>query len=107
MRKSCTLYACACLLTIAASQSVLLAQRHTLVRSAQSGAWSAAATWEGGKVPTAGAQVLVRSSHTIAYDLQSHEVIRSLHISGVLTFVPDKDTRLDVGLIRIQHSEAI
>ncbi len=76
-----------------------------LVRSARSGPWSAPATWEGGKIPAAGARVQVRSGHTVSYDLKSDQVIRSIHVAGTLTFVRDRDTRLDVGLIKIQHGE--
>jgi hypothetical protein len=76
-----------------------------VVRSARSGPWSAASTWEGSEVPPAGAKVLIRSGHTIIYDVDSDQAIRSLHIAGTLSFVPDKDTRLDVGLIKIQAAE--
>src|SRR5207247_9443682 len=75
------------------------------IRSAQSGPWSAPATWEGGKVPTGGTKVQVRAGHTIVYDVKSDEVIRSLHLAGVLTFAHDKDTQLDVGLIKIQAGD--
>src|SRR5262249_36562751 len=73
--------------------------------SAQTGAWSAPATWEGGKVPAAGARVQVRTGHTVTYDLNSDRVIRSIHVAGTLRFPPDKDTRLDVGLIKIQPGD--
>lgn len=76
-----------------------------LIRSAQSGPWSVPATWEGGKVPPAGAKVQVREGHTVVYDLKSDQAIRSLHLGGILTFAPDKDTRLDVGLIKIQPGD--
>ena len=76
-----------------------------IVRSARSGPWSAAATWEGGKVPAAGARVQVRTGHTVIYDLKSDQVIRSIHVAGTLTFARDKDTRLDVGLIKIQPGD--
>jgi RNA polymerase sigma factor (sigma-70 family) len=76
-----------------------------LVRSQQSGPWSAPATWEGGKVPGAGVRVQVRSGHTVTYDLKSDQVIRSIHVAGTLTFAPDKDTRLDVGLIKVQPGD--
>ena len=76
-----------------------------LVRSAHGGRWSAADTWEGGKVPPAGARVQIRPGHVIVYDRQSDEAIRDLFIAGVLTFDPDRDTRLDVGLIRIQAGD--
>jgi hypothetical protein len=73
-----------------------------LVRSAGSGPWSASATWEGGKVPGAGARVQVRAGHTVTYGLHSDRPIRSVHVAGTLTFAPDRDTRLDVGLLKIQ-----
>jgi len=76
-----------------------------LVRSAQSGLWSAPATWEGGKVPGSGVRVQVRSGHTVTYDVKSEQVIRSIHVGGTLHFAHDKDTRLDVGLLKIQPGD--
>jgi uncharacterized protein (TIGR03067 family) len=73
-----------------------------LIRSARSGPWSAPDTWEGGTVPGAGARVQVRAGHTVTYDLSSDRVLRSLHVAGTLTFARDRDTRMDVGLIKIQ-----
>src|SRR5215471_12254705 len=76
-----------------------------LIRSAKSGPWSAAATWEGGQVPAAGARVQVRAGHRVVYDVQSDAAIRSLHVAGTLTFDPAHDTRLTVGLIKIQAGD--
>src|SRR5262245_32352136 len=76
-----------------------------LVRSTRSGPWSATGTWEGGKVPAAGSRVQVRTGHTVTYDLNSDRVIRSVHVAGTLRFPPDRDTRLDVGLIKIQPGD--
>jgi hypothetical protein len=76
-----------------------------LVRSATSGPWSAPATWELGKLPGAHARVQIRESHTVVYDVQSEQPIRMIHVAGTLTFAPDKDTRLDVGLIKIQPGD--
>jgi RNA polymerase sigma factor (sigma-70 family) len=76
-----------------------------LVRTAQSGPWSAPATWEGGKVPPAASRVQVRPGHSVVYDLKSEQVIRSIHVGGTLRFATDKDTRLDVGLIKIQPGD--
>jgi hypothetical protein len=76
-----------------------------LIRSAGSGPWSAAATWEGGRVPGGGARVQVRTGHTVTYDVKSDQVIRSIHVAGILRFARDKDTRLDVGLIKIQPGD--
>ncbi len=73
-----------------------------LIRSARSGPWSAPATWEGARIPAAGSRVQIRTEHTVTYDLTSDRVIRSIHVAGTLRFAPDRDTRLDVGLIKIQ-----
>src|SRR5262245_2941451 len=77
-----------------------------LIRSARSGPWSAARTWEGGKVPGAGARVQVRAGHTVTYDVKSTEVLRSIHVAGTLTFARDRDTLLTAGLIKIQAGQA-
>jgi hypothetical protein len=76
-----------------------------LVRSAQSGRWSEPKTWEGARVPGAGARVQVRTGHTVTYDVSSDAPFRSIHVAGTLRFDPDRDTRLDVGLIKIQAGD--
>ena len=76
-----------------------------VIKSTKSGPWSAASTWEGGAVPGAGARVLIREGHTITYDLKSDAVVRAINVAGTLTFAPDKDTVLNVGLIKIQPGE--
>ncbi len=78
-----------------------------VVRTAGNGPWSKAATWEGGKVPAAGANVLIRPGHRITYDVSSDEAIRSLHIGGTLSFDPTRDTKLVVGLLKIQPGEMV
>jgi hypothetical protein len=75
------------------------------IRSAKSGPWSEGTTWEGGKAPSAGARVLVRPGHTVVYDLNSDQAIRTIHIAGTLRFPRDRTTRLDVGLIKIQAGD--
>jgi hypothetical protein len=77
----------------------------TLVRSARSGPWSSTSTWEGGTVPKAGARVQVQEGHAVVYDLNSDQPIRSVHVAGTLSFAPDKDTLLIVGLIKIQPGD--
>ncbi len=76
-----------------------------VLRSVKSGPWSASATWEGGKVPGAGARVLIRAGHRILYDIKSDEPIRAVNVAGTLSFATDRDTRLTVGLLKIQDSE--
>lgn len=76
-----------------------------LIRSAQSGRWSLPTSWEGGVVPRPGARVQVRTGHVLIYDVRTERPIRSIHIAGVLRFDPERDTQLDVGLIKIQEGE--
>jgi hypothetical protein len=75
------------------------------IRSAKSGLWSDAATWQTGKIPPAGSRVQVRAGHTVTYDLASDRAIRAIHVAGTLRFSCDKTTRLDVGLIKIQAGD--
>jgi hypothetical protein len=88
-----------------ASTSPLCADAPPIIRSIRSGPWSASATWEGGKVPAAGARVVIRAGHRIAYDANSSEPIRAINIAGTLSFATDTTTRLDVGLLKIQDTE--
>jgi hypothetical protein len=87
-----------------------------LIRSIQSGPWSAPTTWEGGKVPDQGSRVQIRAEHRVVYDLALplvdraarrvvNPVIRSIHVVGTLTFARDRNTRLNVGLIKIQAGD--
>jgi G8 domain len=76
-----------------------------LLRSAANGRWSEAATWEGGRVPGSGARVQIRTGHVVTFDIKTDRAIRSIHVAGTLRFDPDRDTRLDVGLIKIQAGD--
>jgi hypothetical protein len=76
-----------------------------IVKSTKSGLWSAGSTWEGNIVPAGGARVLIREGHSITYDTKSDAVIRAINVAGTLAFAPDKDTVLNVGLIKIQPGE--
>ncbi|MFI5458256.1 MAG: G8 domain-containing protein [Isosphaerales bacterium] len=76
-----------------------------LIRSAESGRWSDAATWQAGKVPGSGARVQVKAGHVVTFDIKTDGAIRSIHVAGTLRFDPGRDTRLDVGLIKIQPGD--
>src|SRR4051794_30493705 len=103
MRTS-TLSHCLCpALALFLAASAPAAEPAGLVRSAKSGPWSDAATWEGGKVPAADARVQVRTGHAVTLD--THAAARSVHVAGTLAFAPDRDTRLDVGLLKIQAGD--
>jgi hypothetical protein len=49
--------------------------------------------------------VQVRAGHAVRYDLRSSAVLRSIHVAGTLAFAEDRDTQLNVGLIKIQPGE--
>lgn len=76
-----------------------------LIRSARSGPWSAATTWEANAMPSAGARVQIRTGHVVTYDVASDAIIRSIHVAGTLTFARDRNTALNVGLIKIQTAD--
>lgn len=76
-----------------------------LIRSAGSGRWSEPATWQDGMIPRAGARVQVQTGHVVIFDVKTDGAIRSIHVAGTLRFDPERDTRLDVGLIKIQAGD--
>ena len=92
---------CLLVLYFAFSGTVIAAETPAVVSSAKSGAWSAPETWNSGKVPIAGDRVLIKSGHSVVYDVDSKAVIRGIVVSGALRFADDRDTRLEVGLIAI------
>jgi hypothetical protein len=75
-----------------------------IIRTAKNGAWSAADTWQGGKVPGQGAKVLILPEHAVTYDVKSDAVIRAISVGGTLRFARDRDTLLNVGLIKLETS---
>jgi hypothetical protein len=93
------------LLLVTFGMSMTTEPAPALVRSVRNGNWSDPATWVGGRVPGTGARVQVRAGHTVVYDILGDSPIRSIHVAGTLRFDPEKDTRLDVGLIKIQAGD--
>ena len=91
-------------LTLASLTILFTAMAHAdaIIQSAGSGAWSEPKTWVGGKLPAAGAKVQILAGHSVVYDRNSPEAIRAIFIAGALRFATDRDTRLDVGLIKVQ-----
>jgi hypothetical protein len=71
------------------------------VRSAASGRWSDAATWQPARPPRDGDRVLIQPGHTVIYDAADDAVIRSIAVGGILSFARDRDTELNVGLVTI------
>jgi hypothetical protein len=90
---------------LAPATTLTAADDPAVIRSAQSGPWSAAATWEGGRVPGAGDRVHVLMGHTVQYDVASEAVIRAINVAGTLRFARDRDTLLATGLLKIEASD--
>jgi anti-sigma factor RsiW len=98
--------AAAALLLVALLGGFLLpAARPPLIRSAKSGPWSDPATWEGGAVPGEGARAQVRAGHAVVFDVVTEKPLRLVHVAGTLSFAKDRDTRLDVALLKVHPGE--
>ncbi len=74
-------------------------------RSVRSGAWSEAATWEPAGVPKDQARVLISNGTRVLYDVESERVVRLLQVAGELRFARDRNTTLNVGLLKVQNSD--
>ena len=75
------------------------------LRSVRSGAWSDPQTWQPAQVPAQGQRVLVSSNTRVIYDRESEAVIRLVQVAGELSFARDRNTALNVGLLKVQNSE--
>lgn len=95
----------ALLASVAVVTAGSFAAEPSVIRSARSGPWSAKDTWAGNAVPGAGDRVLIRTGHTITYDVKSDAVVRGVNVAGTLAFATDTDTVLNVGLLKIQPGE--
>jgi hypothetical protein len=97
-----------CLAVVALAQTAVAAPGPVTfnAHSARDGNWSDTRTWADGRAPKAGDFVQVRAGHTVNYDVNSDAAIRMVHVAGTLTFVRDKSTRLDVGLIKVEPGES-
>lgn len=84
-----------------------IAETTDVIRSVRSGPWSESGTWENGAVPGSGARVLVRTGHHVIYDVSSDVSLRAVHVSGTLSFATDRDTRMDVSLLKIQAGDSV
>jgi hypothetical protein len=47
----------------------------------------------------------VRAGHVVVFDIETKGPIRSIHVAGTLRFDPERDTRLEVGLIKFQSGD--
>lgn len=76
------------------------------VRSVASGNWSDPKTWEPARVPKGGDLVQVARGTRVVYDVKSDEVLRLVQVVGTLTFSREKDTLLNVAVVKVQNSDA-
>jgi len=74
-------------------------------RSVHSGPWSDPTTWDPARVPGDRSRVLISPGTRVFYDVQSENVIRLLQVAGELRFARDRNTTLNVGLLKVQNSE--
>lgn len=76
------------------------------VRSVRDGHWSDPHTWEPARVPAAGDRVQVGRGTRVVYDVEQHGVLRLVQVIGTLSFARDRNTLLNVGLVKVQNSDA-
>lgn len=81
------------------------AERGPWIRSAGSGNWSVASTWEGGAIPAAGSRVHIREGDKVVYDVKSDAALRAIYVAGTLSFATDRDTQLTVGVLKIEAGD--
>ena len=75
------------------------------IRSIKDGKWSDPQTWKPARLPTKGDRVLVTRGTFVEYDVNRKDVIRLLQVVGQLSFARDRDTQLNVGVLKVQNSD--
>ena len=78
---------------------------HFSITSVSDGDWSDVKTWEPARLPKHNDRVLIRRGTSVRYDVKNNDVIRLLQIVGTLRFADDRDTELNVGLLKVQNSD--
>jgi hypothetical protein len=74
------------------------------VQSIASGNWTSASTWSP-RPPKAGDRVKISRDTRVTYDVKSDDVIRMIQVVGTLSFARDRDTLLNVGIVKVQASD--
>lgn len=84
--------------------------RHKAVQfdlhSVGNGNWSDAKTWSPARVPKEGDRVLVSRGTRVVYDGVNQGVVRLVQVVGTLVFARDRNTELNVGVLKVQNSNA-
>lgn len=73
----------------------LLPEKEATHVAVKDGSWFDPSTW-GGKVPPAGAKVLIPKGRTVVYDSESNESLKVVRVNGALKFATNKNTKLVV-----------
>lgn len=100
------------LVVSAVCSAIAVGQAHTSdpvqfsIRSTKDGNWSDAAIWLPERVPGAGDRVLVSRGTTVTYNVASSTVLRLVQVVGTLRFARDRDTEMNVGILKVQNSDA-
>jgi Ca2+-binding RTX toxin-like protein len=58
------------------------------------GSWFNASTWQGGKVPTNGAHVLIQEGVSVTYDQESNARLETIRVDGALKFSSQVNTKV-------------
>ena len=69
--------------------------------------WSNASSWDTGKIPLAGEDVVIQSGWNMLYDLEESPIFNYVQINGRLTFEPVKDLHLRAKYIFVRAGELI
>ncbi len=92
-------------LLITLCPSIARADEPAVLRSTQSGPWSSKETWNLGRIPKTGDQVVISQGTHVTYDIEARDVIRLVQIAGTLEFARDRSTQLNAGLISLVDGE--
>jgi hypothetical protein len=75
------------------------------VRSVKDGNWSDPTIWSPAKVPVAGNRVMISRNTRVVYDVKRDDVLRLVQIVGTVAFARDRDTELNVSVLKVQNSD--
>ncbi len=75
------------------------------IRSVQDGAWSDPQTWQPARLPKSGDRVLISRGTSVVYDVVSDDTVRLVQVVGTLRFSRQRDTVLNVGVLKVQNSD--
>ncbi len=75
------------------------------VRAVVSGKWSEPKTWDPPRLPGKGDLVLIGRGMTVQYNVASKAVIRLIQVVGTLDFARDRNTELNVAILKVQDSD--